>query len=114
MPIRKYRRVEDLPEPPLAPDARAGIEAACRLSQLSQGLGRRFNAPRGVHRFRSIEEADAHRRSWELPPLCAVDDADPDVENVVALLEGVPGAYDRAVIGRQQAVDSETVPLADL
>ena len=44
----------------------------------------------------------------------ALDDADPDVENVVALLEGLPGAYDRAVTGRQQAVDGETVPLADL
>lgn len=67
MSITKYRRIEDVPEPPPARDALAGIEAACRLSQLSLGLGRRFNPPRGVRRFRSIEEADAHRRSWELP-----------------------------------------------
>ena len=44
----------------------------------------------------------------------ALDDADPDVENVVALLDGLAGAYDRAVTGRQQAVDGETVSLADL
>lgn len=68
MAVHKYRRIEDVPEPRSARDALAGIEAACRLSQLSLGLGRRFNAPRGVHRFRSIEDADAHRRSWELPP----------------------------------------------
>lgn len=68
MPVRKYRHLKDVPEPPPARDARAGIEAACRLSQFSRGLGRGFTAPRGVHRFRSIEEADAHRRSWELPP----------------------------------------------
>ena len=68
MAVHKYRRIEDMPEPPPARDALAGIEAACRLSQLSLGLGRRFNAPRGVHRFRRIEDADAHRRSWELPP----------------------------------------------
>lgn len=66
--VHKYRRIEDVPDPTPARSALAGIEAACRLSQLSLGLGRRFNAPRGVHRFRSIEEADAHRRSWELPP----------------------------------------------
>lgn len=71
MSIAKYRSIEDVPEPPPARDALAGIEAACHLSQLSLGLGRRFNAPRGVHRFRSIEEADAHRRSWELPPASA-------------------------------------------
>lgn len=68
MPVHKYRRIEDVPGPTPARDALAGIEAACRLSQLSLELGRRFSAPRGVHRFRSIEEADAHRRSWELPP----------------------------------------------
>lgn len=76
MAVRKYRRIEDMPEPPPARDALAGIEAACRLSQLSLGLGRRSSAPRGVHRFRSIEDADAHRRSWELPPSSSAGDSD--------------------------------------
>ena len=73
MAVHKYRRIEDMPKPPPARDALAGIEAACRLSQLSLGLGRRFKPPRGVHRFRTIEDADAHRRSWELPPSSGAD-----------------------------------------
>ncbi len=44
----------------------------------------------------------------------ALDDADPDVDNIVTLLDAVDGAFDRAVAGRQQAVDGDTVQLADL
>ncbi len=68
MPLHRYRRIEDVPAPPPARDALHGLAAACALSELSKGLGRRFTAPRGVRRFRSIEEADLHRQSWELPP----------------------------------------------
>jgi hypothetical protein len=44
----------------------------------------------------------------------ALDDADPDVDNIVTLLDAVDGAFDRAVVGRQQAVNGDTVSLADL
>lgn len=44
----------------------------------------------------------------------AIDDADPDPENVVALLDAIPGAFDRAQLGLRQAADGDTIPLADL
>jgi hypothetical protein len=74
MPVHKFRRIEDVPEPPPARNAAEGISSACALSEIGAGLGRRSFAPRGVRRFRSIEEADAHRRSWEMPPRSPGDD----------------------------------------
>lgn len=44
----------------------------------------------------------------------AIDDADSDPGNVVALLDAIPGAFDRAQLGLRQAADGDTVPLADL
>ncbi|MGI9016150.1 MAG: hypothetical protein ACR2HR_03440 [Euzebya sp.] len=44
----------------------------------------------------------------------AIDGADPDPDNVVALLDGIPGAFDRAQLGLQQADAGESIPLADL
>jgi hypothetical protein len=44
----------------------------------------------------------------------AIDDADPDPANVVALLDAIPGAFDRAQLGLRQAAAGDTVPLADL
>jgi hypothetical protein len=44
----------------------------------------------------------------------AIDDADPDARNVVELLEGIPGALDRAQLGLSQARAGETIPLDEL
>ncbi len=44
----------------------------------------------------------------------AIDDADPDPANVVLLLDGVDGAYERAALGRQQARRGETIQLDEL
>jgi len=44
----------------------------------------------------------------------AIDDADPDPANVVALLDGIDGAYERAQLGMRQSVSGETVALDDL
>lgn len=44
----------------------------------------------------------------------ALDDADPDVENVAALLEGLPGAHERAALGRHQARTGHTVSAGEL
>lgn len=44
----------------------------------------------------------------------AIDDADPDADSVVAVLDGIAGAWDRALRGRQQAEVGETVPLDEL
>lgn len=44
----------------------------------------------------------------------AIDDADPQADTVVAVLDGIDGAWDRAQLGRQQAVAGDTVALDNL
>jgi hypothetical protein len=44
----------------------------------------------------------------------AIDDADPDPANVVAVLDGIDGAWERAQLGSRQADVGDTVPLDDL
>lgn len=44
----------------------------------------------------------------------ALDDTDPDPTNVVALLDGIDGAYERARLGLRQAASGETIPLDEL
>jgi hypothetical protein len=44
----------------------------------------------------------------------AIDDADPDARNVIELLDGIPGAYERAQLGLEQAKTGETVSLDEL
>jgi hypothetical protein len=44
----------------------------------------------------------------------AIDHADPDARNVVALLDGIPGAYERAQIGLEQARTGQTLALDEL
>ncbi len=41
----------------------------------------------------------------------AIEDADPDARNVVALLDGVPGAHQRAQLGLAQARAGEAIDL---
>jgi hypothetical protein len=44
----------------------------------------------------------------------AIEDAEPDARNVVALLDGIDGAYERAVMGLARAQAGESIPLAEL
>lgn len=44
----------------------------------------------------------------------ALDEADPDARNVVELLDGIPGAYERAHLGLSEAKAGSTVALGDL
>jgi predicted transcriptional regulator len=44
----------------------------------------------------------------------AIDEADPDPRNVVELLDGIPGAYERAERGLGDAKAGRTVPLDEL
>ena len=44
----------------------------------------------------------------------ALDEADPDARNVTDLLDAIPGAFDRAQLGLQQARRGETIPLDQL
>jgi hypothetical protein len=65
MPVSRHRDVADIPEPPRADSALDGLAAACAASSLSRAFGHARRAPRGVRRFRSIEEAGAYRERWE-------------------------------------------------
>jgi len=44
----------------------------------------------------------------------AIDGADPDPGNGVALLDGIDGAYGRAQLGLRQVAEGATVPLHEL
>lgn len=44
----------------------------------------------------------------------ALDEADPDARHIVSVLEGIPGAYDRAQLSLRQAEAGETIALDDL
>jgi hypothetical protein len=44
----------------------------------------------------------------------AIDDADIDADNVVQMLDGIPGAFERAELGRRQAGLGQTMPLDEL
>jgi hypothetical protein len=44
----------------------------------------------------------------------ALDDTDPDARNIVELLDGIPGAFERAQFGLGQAHTGETVGLDKL
>lgn len=44
----------------------------------------------------------------------ALDDADPDADTVVAVLDRIDGAWERAQLGRQQADSGDTIALRDL
>ena len=65
MPVRRYRDVAEMPGPRRPASALAGLAAACAASSISRAFGTLRQAPRGVRRFRSVEEADAHRQRWE-------------------------------------------------
>jgi hypothetical protein len=43
-----------------------------------------------------------------------IDEADPDADTVVAVLDGINGAWDRAQLGRRQAASGDTVRLEEL
>ena len=69
MPVRKYRSVEDMPDVALKYDA-----GDPRIPQSIRHLWRLSDAllgdvgtciPRGVRKYRSIEEANADRDRWE-------------------------------------------------
>lgn len=44
----------------------------------------------------------------------AIDEADPDADNIVTLLDGIVGALERAQLGRSQAASGETIGLEEL
>ena len=44
----------------------------------------------------------------------ALDEADPDARHITDLLDSIPGAFDRAELGRGEAIAGAGTPLEDL
>lgn len=44
----------------------------------------------------------------------ALDEADPDASRITEILDGIPGAWERAQVSIEQARRGETVPLSEL
>ena len=44
----------------------------------------------------------------------AIEDADPDAGNIAAVLDGIPGAYERAQLGLERAREGQTISLDEL
>lgn len=44
----------------------------------------------------------------------AIDDVDVDADNVLEVLDGIPGAFERAQLGREQARTKRTILLDEL
>lgn len=69
MPVKKYRSVEDMEDrfwvQPGTPEHHNAVR---RVMEVAALLGAQRHAPRGVFKYRSIEEANAHRETWERRP----------------------------------------------
>jgi hypothetical protein len=66
MPLRKYRSIEDVPSNAVMDedDPGAALRMAFSLSALALRLAA-WRPPSGVHKSRSLSEAQALRRGWE-------------------------------------------------
>lgn len=63
MPIRRFRRIEDMTPPPRTPgDPAAERAIAFVLDTAARMTPLRF--PPGVHKHRTIEEMDAQQDEW--------------------------------------------------
>ena len=58
MPVWKFRDISEMQTPPSARSADDNLRIACELSELTLKLHPR-RAPRGVRKYRSIDEAQA-------------------------------------------------------
>jgi len=66
MPLRRYRSIDDVPQDVAMDqdDPAAALRMAFSLSALAVRLAG-WRPPSGVHKSRSLAEAQALRRTWE-------------------------------------------------
>jgi hypothetical protein len=65
MPVWKFRSVEEMPGPPALPPLDPNnLRSALSLMEVAFRMCP-WHFPSGVHKFRSIEEANARRHEWE-------------------------------------------------
>jgi len=65
--------------------------------------------PDETSRVPSLDKAALQR-----PTKSAFDEAEPDGARLTEILNGIPGAWERAQVSIEQARRGETVPLSDL
>lgn len=64
MPVRKFRRGEDIPPPPWRTPGDPALERAVGFVLTSAARMSPLRFPPGVHKHRSIEEMDARQDEW--------------------------------------------------
>jgi hypothetical protein len=66
MPLRRYHSVDDVPSNAVMEEAdpAAALRMAFSLSELALRLAR-WRPPSGVHKSRSLAEAQALRQAWD-------------------------------------------------
>jgi hypothetical protein len=66
MPVFKYRKIEDMPsERWHEPSDRRIVNGLRLMTRLGTALATPLRIPKGVHKYRSIEELSADRDHWE-------------------------------------------------
>jgi hypothetical protein len=64
MPVRKFRRVEDMTPPPWRSPGDPALERAIAFVLNSAAMMSPLRFPPGVHKHRSIEEMEAVQARW--------------------------------------------------
>lgn len=64
MPVRKFRSVADMPQSTFSPFDPRNLKLACDLSDVATRI-RPIRIPAGVHKHRSLEDAQHLRRLWK-------------------------------------------------
>ena len=121
VPPALYRLAGDVVEPSLD---RSAVRIACTRSVApctlrSMANGQRLNITLDDERATKLARlaARVHVNEGTLARSMlstAIDDADPDAASVTAVLDGIPGAFERAEAGRRDSRNGATVPLDQL
>jgi len=64
MPVRKFRRIEEMAPPPWRTPGDPALERAIAFVLTAAARMSRLRFPPGVHRHRSLEEMNALQEAW--------------------------------------------------
>jgi hypothetical protein len=85
------------------------------MSEASHRLNVTLDAEHAVRLARLAERTHVQEGTLARSLLStAIEEADPDARDVVALLDGIPGALEEARLGLEQARKGAIIPLDDL
>lgn len=103
------------PERPIGRCLHAACSSVYRVVRMPRRLNVTLDAERAAKLSRLAERTHINEGTLARSLLStALDDADPDARDIVALLDSIPGAYERARLGAEQARRGDTVPLDQL